>query len=82
MRRTVLPVLGLIAAACRPLPPITHPLAPLTSSEIREAVRILKTSPSMPPHARFSLVSLDEPPKELVLRKIAVPRRAFAAAEK
>ena len=32
----------------------------------------------VPESARFSLISLDEPPKEMVLRQIQVPRRAFA----
>jgi primary-amine oxidase len=60
------------------VPPITHPLAPLTANEIRAAVRILNASGRVPPGARFSLVALDEPPKELVLRQVALPRRAFA----
>lgn len=32
----------------------------------------------VPESAHFSLISLDEPPKEMVLRQIQVPRRAFA----
>jgi len=68
----------LIYTGCRTVPPITHPLAPLTASEIRGAVRILKASGRVPPGARFSLVALDEPPKELVLRQVGIPRRAFA----
>jgi len=75
---TISLALALLAASCRTMPPITHPLAPLTAAEIRAAVRILRASPRMPARARFSLVALDEPPKELVLRKVAMPRRAFA----
>ena len=72
-------VISCLATSCRAVPPpITHPLAPLTAGEIRAAVRILKASGRIPPGARFSLVALDEPPKELVLRRVAIPRRAFA----
>jgi len=78
MRRAVPLALALIAISCRTVPPITHPLAPLAAGEIRAAVRILKASGRVPPGARFSLVALDEPPKELVLRQVAIPRRAFA----
>jgi len=53
-------------------------LAPLTAEEIRAAVAILKTAGHVPPGARFSQISLEEPAKDLVLRNAAVPRRAFA----
>ena len=53
-------------------------LAPLTAEEIRAAVAILKSAGHVPPGARFSQISLEEPAKDLVLRNAAVPRRAFA----
>jgi primary-amine oxidase len=55
-----------------------NPLAPLTAEEIRGAVAILKAAGHVPPGARFSQISLEEPAKDLVLRNAAVPRRAFA----
>jgi primary-amine oxidase len=54
-----------------------HSLTPLSSAEIRQTVEIFHASGQLPAEARFSLIALDEPPKELVLRKAAVPRRAF-----
>ena len=78
VRRTLFFVV-LISAGCGTLPPPpTHPLAPLTAGEIGAAVSIVRASGRLPAGARFSLVALDEPPKELVRRKISVPRRAFA----
>jgi primary-amine oxidase len=55
-----------------------HPLTPLTAGEIRDAVRIFRASGHAPASARFHFISLDEPPKDVVLRRAAVPRRAFA----
>jgi primary-amine oxidase len=55
-----------------------HPLSPLTAAEIRQAVRIFRDSGHVPETARFSLIALDEPSKEAVLRGANVPRRAFA----
>ncbi|MDR3699877.1 MAG: primary-amine oxidase [Candidatus Sulfopaludibacter sp.] len=55
-----------------------NPLAPLTAEEIRAAVAIFKSAGRVPPGARFSQISLEEPAKDLVLRNAAVPRRAFA----
>ena len=55
-----------------------HPLAPLTADEIRAAASLLRSSNRFPAGAGFNLIALDEPPKELVLAKTAVPRRAFA----
>jgi primary-amine oxidase len=55
-----------------------NPLAPLTAAEIRETESILKGSGRLPAAARYSLIMLDEPPKDLVLRGAAAPRRAFA----
>jgi primary-amine oxidase len=53
-------------------------LAPLTADEIRAAARILRNSPRFPADGEFSVLTLDEPPKEQVLAKASVPRRAFA----
>src|ERR1039458_1561881 len=55
-----------------------HPLAPLTADEIRAVANLLRSSDRFPAGAGFSLIALDEPPKEMVLAKMAVPRRAFA----
>jgi primary-amine oxidase len=55
-----------------------HPLAPLTADEIRAAARILRSSPRFPADAQFSVLTLDEPPKEQVLAKTTTLRRAFA----
>jgi len=55
-----------------------HPLSPLTAEEIRAAARILRNSPKFPANGQFSVLTLDEPPKALVLAKAALPRRAFA----
>ena len=76
----LLPILSTaaISIGCRTPPAPLHPLAPLTAGEIRAAARIIQASGMVPRRARFSLVALDEPPKELVLRKIGIPRRAFA----
>ena len=56
----------------------SHPLAPLTADEIRAAVKIYRASGRVPGAARFSLIALDEPPKDSVRRNLAVARRAFA----
>jgi primary-amine oxidase len=53
-----------------------HPLAPLSAAEIREAAQIIRLR--VPDTARFSIIALDELPKEIVLRQIPTPRRAFA----
>ena len=66
----------LIAAGTAAAAP--HPLAPLTADEIRAAARILRTSPRFPTDGQFSVLTLDEPPKEQVLAKAGIPRRAFA----
>ena len=55
-----------------------HPLTPLSASEIRTAARILRGSGRMPADAEFSVLTLDEPPKEAVLRGTPTPRRALA----
>ncbi len=73
MRLAILVLLG-AGVACA----ATNPLAPLTAAEIREMVAILRASGRLPSAPRFSLIALDEPPKELVLRNAAAPRRALA----
>jgi primary-amine oxidase len=66
-------LIALQAAAAAP-----QPLAPLTADEIRAAARIFRASPKFPAGAQFSVLTLDEPPKDKVLAKAAIPRRAFA----
>jgi primary-amine oxidase len=56
-----------------------HPLSPLTPAEIRQAVNIIRDSGHLPDTAHFSLLALDEPPKDAVLRGVNLPRRAFAS---
>ena len=70
-------ILITVLAACRTESHTApHPLAPLSAAEIREAAQIIR--PRVPDTARFSIIALDEPPKEIVLRQIPTPRRAFA----
>jgi primary-amine oxidase len=69
----IIPVLIALPAAAAP-----HPLSPLTAAEIRAAARLFRASPRFPQNAEFSTLTLDEPPKEQVLAKAALPRRAFA----
>jgi primary-amine oxidase len=69
----VLALLWAVAAWAAP-----HPLAPLTAAEIRDAVRIFRASGHAPSTARFHFISLQEPPKDAVLKRAAVPRQAFA----
>ncbi|HXA51313.1 MAG TPA: primary-amine oxidase [Candidatus Acidoferrum sp.] len=56
----------------------THPLAPLTGPEIRTATEILRADSRVPSAARISMMALDEPAKDAVLRHTATARRAFA----
>jgi len=77
--RLILPILITAGAAlCQPAAPAPHPLAPLSADEIRLAARIFRDSGRVPGGARFSILSLEEPPKDAVLHGQAVPRRAFA----
>ena len=55
-----------------------NPFAPLSVEEVRAATAIFKSSGKLPPAARFSQLTLQEPPKDLVLRGQPGPRRAFA----
>jgi primary-amine oxidase len=66
----------LLAAAA--LPAAVHPLAPLSADEISAATRIIRESHRVPNSARFTLMALDEPPKEAVLKKLEIPRRVLA----
>ena len=78
MRRVSLLFFVFLCVAGRAPAAEPHPLSPLTAEEIRAAAKIFKGSGRFPRGAGFSLLALDEPPKELVLRKAAIPRRAFA----
>lgn len=73
MRSTLFFLLIASQAAAAP-----HPLTPLSPAEIRAAARIFRAAPHFPSHAQFSILTLQEPPKDQVLAKAAVPRRAFA----
>jgi primary-amine oxidase len=76
--RLILPILMAAGAAlCQPAA-TSHPLAPLNAEEIRLAAKIFRDSGRVPAGARFSILSLHEPPKDAVLDGRAVPRRAFA----
>jgi len=55
-----------------------HPLTPLSADEIRAATRIIRESHRVPNSARFTILTLDEPPKDAVLAGGNPPRRAFA----
>jgi primary-amine oxidase len=58
-----------------------HPLAPLSATEVKQAVELLRSQGKVTPTTRFVSVSLQEPKKELVhaLPKTAseIPRDAF-----
>src|SRR5262249_15411992 len=69
-------LLALAAALARAQAPPA--LAPLTAREIRAAAKILRDSGRMPADAIFSQLTLQEPPKEAVLRGAPAARRAFA----
>ena len=69
------PLLVLLAAAWIAA---AHPLSPLTPEEITAAARIIRDSHRVSDSARFITLTLDEPPKEEVLRNAAIPRRVFA----
>ena len=72
------PVLAIQLGLVVQLTLAAHPLSPLTAGEIRAAVKIIRASGRVPATARFALIALDEPPKDSILRKLSVPRRAFA----
>lgn len=55
-----------------------NPLAPLSAVEIHEAAAIVKASGKAPAGSQFSSISLQEPPKQAVLKQTAAPRRAMA----
>src|SRR5437870_1661915 len=61
--------------------PIHHPLEPLTSAEVQQAVKILRSAGKVTPTTRFVSISLKEPPKQAVHSLTgtqAPPREAFA----
>lgn len=84
MRRTLSPVVViLLTAAFSTLVPAqaTHPLDPLSASEIEKTVELLKTSPTFPKAALFSTVQLREPTKDVVLAHApgrAISRSSFS----
>ena len=78
MRSATMVFVVATCVACCAASAVPHPLAPLTGAEIRAAVEIFRSSGRIPATFRFSLITLDEPPKDMVLRGAAVPRRAFA----
>jgi primary-amine oxidase len=67
--------ISLLAFAVRAAP---HPLTPLSADEIAAATRIIRDSHRVPASARFTLMALDEPPKDAVLHGRESPRRALA----
>jgi primary-amine oxidase len=59
---------------------VVHPLEPLSKNEIVEAVAILRAKQPIAKAARFVSVTLNEPPKDLVLsfkEGAAFEREAF-----
>ena len=69
-----------LAAAPTATASARHPLEPLTGEEIAAAMAILRASGRLGEKARIVLVTLQEPPKDLVLGWLAgdsVPREAF-----
>jgi primary-amine oxidase len=50
----------------------------LTATEIRTATATIRSDSRIPRTTRFSIMTLDEPAKEAVLRRAATTRRAFA----
>ena len=55
-----------------------NPFAPLTAQEIRQAAAIVRDSGRFSATSHFAQLTLEEPPKEAVLRGAVTPRRAFA----
>ena len=56
----------------------SHPLEPLTASEVRSAVELLKAQSNVTPTTRFISIMLKEPPKQDVDNTPAPPRQAIA----
>jgi len=73
MRKWLTAAILLLAQAA-----VAHPLTPLSAAEIRAAARIFRDSGRMSGTSRFSLLTLDEPPKDAVRQNLPVSRRAFA----
>jgi primary-amine oxidase len=78
LKPRLLSLLGMFFLGCSPVRTAPHPLAPLTAEEIAAAARIVKNSGRFPATARFAQLVLDEPAKELVLRRAPMERRALA----
>jgi primary-amine oxidase len=77
-RRGVVGVLLLtLAAACRQTASPSHPLDPLTASEIRATEAVLNARGLLGGGTRVMLLDLREPPKADVLAGRATPREAF-----
>jgi primary-amine oxidase len=57
----------------------SHPLTPLSSDEVQQAIAVLRLDQRVTPTTRFVSVSLREPPKELVhAGRQGIDREAFA----
>lgn len=55
-----------------------HPLEPLSTEEVQQAVALLRTGGKVTPTTRFVSISLKEPPKaDVHAGKLAIPREAF-----
>ena len=66
-----------MAAACREKTPSTHPLDPLSASEIRSVQAVLNARGLLDTGGRVMLIDLREPPKADVLAGRATSREAF-----
>lgn len=75
LSRRIAPLLVLCAGS---LAAAVHPLTPLSADEIRMAARLFKADKRFPNPGRFSQLTIAEPPKDQVMRGVALPRRAFA----
>jgi len=76
--RTLWLLVAVVGASYETFAQGANPLAPLSAREIRDASRIFRDSGRVPRGAEFSQLTLEEPPKEAVLRGGAAPRQAFA----
>ena len=71
----------LLLCAASPALAQTHPLDPLTASEIQTAAKVIRAAPQFPANGRFATLVLKEPAKADVLAfrpGAAVARQAFA----
>ena len=70
-----------VLAAEKASPPPKHPLEPLSSAELEDAVRILTRDKNLSESVRFVSITLLEPPKPVVVGYrpgVSFQRRAFA----